>query len=155
MDEQQTRLAIKEAALSYMDKPYRHMGWGPNYYDCIGLVAQVGRDEGGFDGIVDPDIRAYSQDPDPEQMLRALRRYMTKLPFTETGVGDVLWFRNKKYTSDEIWHPMHLGIITYKTPDRTFVTHANIIRKKIVQSDVAGMRVITGWRYLSLCEAMA
>ncbi len=153
MNEQELRHAIKTATLCYLNVPYRHLGWGPKFFDCIGLIVRVGWDLGILAEDIDPVFRSYSTNPDPEHMKAGLDRYLDRLiPSSTAGVGDVFWFRDRRRYSDAHTSPMHVGIITRKDPAATYVAHACLPKphEKVVQSRITGKFIVGAWRYRGL-----
>jgi hypothetical protein len=156
MNEIELRNAIKNAALVYRNAPYRHLGWGPDYFDCVGLVVRVGWDLDMMDTDIGSEFRSYGEAPKPAHMKAGLSKYLVKIPLSEAGVGDILWFRDKNRYTDTVALPMHLGIITRTGPQGTYVMHAYkpVPHKKVIEMKITGKLLQGAWRYRDLAAVM-
>lgn len=89
------RAAALAAARGWLGTPYRHQasvkGEG---VDCLGLVRGIWRDLYGTEPEVAPPYSAdWAEVGGEEVLLAAARRWMTEVPVTQAGAGDVLLFR--------------------------------------------------------------
>ena len=142
-----TRERIVERALAQCGKPYTLKGWGPQAFDCIGLVCFVGQQEGVLPHELkdepDPELRCYSNSPNPPVLLKALKKYFERIPKEEALIGDFLLFRDPK--------AQHLGIITKVRGDSFWVVHANLPKGKVLQQRVRNNNyAVWAWRYPGL-----
>ena len=138
---------IVACALAQIGKPYALQAWGPHSFDCVGLVGFAGKQSNVFSYELskdpDPEIRCYSNNPDPPVMLKFLKQQFVRVAKEDTLLGDSLWFRAPR--------AQHLGIITKIENGVFWCVHADIIKYKVrLQRVRNSFYVICGWRYPEL-----
>jgi cell wall-associated NlpC family hydrolase len=129
--------AIVEAARSYLDVPWRHLGRSRMGVDCIGLVILAHRDA----GILLDDPAPYAREPSPARIIAGIsavgeRRVVLPQP------GDVVVFRVDGVNAG------HVGIAASRDGAPT-VIHAYAPRRRVVEEplthDLADA-LIGAWR---------
>ena len=112
--------------------------------DCIGLVAGVARTlgiVGGDEFAVDPAVRGYGREPDPDMLLAACARYLEPVHLPEVQLGDILLLR---FSSE----PQHFALISQRNPD--YMLHAYAQARRIVENRIDAVwrsRIVRAYSY--------
>lgn len=111
-------------AREQIGKPFRHMGRGPNYFDCGGLIAWCLKQN----GIMPHDLPAYGREPYDD----ALRRVMAK------NFGQPLGDRNAMQPGDILLIqfvslPHHVALVGDYLHGGLSMIHADSRRGKVVE----------------------
>lgn len=137
---------IVDAARSYVDVPFKHMGRTRHGLDCVGLVAIAGCDVGLKD-ISDIHIPTYGRVPRPTLFDMALRCELVKCEYGQVRPGDVLLFSIRKL-------PQHLAIYAERE-GVPYMIHAYSRFKKVVEHRIDRdweQRLIAVWKWPELEE---
>jgi cell wall-associated NlpC family hydrolase len=131
--------AIVEAARSYLDVPWRHLGRSSMGVDCIGLVILAHRDA----GILLDDPAPYTREPSGARIIEGIEGAgARRVSSDEERPGDVLVFRSDGVNGG------HVGIAASRDGVPT-VIHAYAQRRRVVEEplthDLADA-LIGAWR---------
>ena len=88
-----------DAARAYRGRPFRHLGRGPTYFDCAGLVWRAYADC----GVVLPCPSDYGREPQADRFQRAIEAALGA-PVVGMAVGDVVTLKTKR-------HPHHVALV--------------------------------------------
>lgn len=96
---------IAEIARSCLGKPYRHRAYGPNSFDCLGLLIFIAKE---MDYQV-PYVPAYSKNPSGLAMKGHFEKHAIPIHIGAVRPGDFLHMA---------WgnQPQHVAIVTKETP---------------------------------------
>lgn len=95
---------LYEAAMKYLDVPFRHRGRTPNGLDCVGLLVLAARDL----GYIAQDKKVYGREPFNDG-LREMLVNNNCVPVTRPlQIDDIVLMKHR--TQDP--EPSHVGIIT-------------------------------------------
>jgi cell wall-associated NlpC family hydrolase len=122
-----TREAVVTEARSWIDVRWVHQGRGRHGIDCIGLIVVVRRAL----EIGDYDISGYPRAPDGTFMSHFLKAGGVRIGILKAQPADLLLFRDSK-------SPCHVGIITARSGDLMYMTHALATRHKVLEEPVVG-----------------
>lgn len=124
---------IVDEARSYIEPttPWQHnqsrKGVG---CDCIGLLVGVAHKFGLADDWEQRgrEFHAYSIDPDPKRLLKAVATFFDQITLSQARLGDILLFRLEQ-------HPKHFGIISALEP-RMSIIHAYASAKSVCEMPI-------------------
>jgi hypothetical protein len=119
----QVRVAMAEAARSYIGLPFFHAGRDINGLDCVGLLVLAARDVG-----VDVfDETSYSPIINAQYLRSRIDRCCYEVPPAFVGLGDMLLFRVGR-------SEQHMAIVTCMTP--LMMTHSFQTVGRVVEHEL-------------------
>lgn len=89
---------VVATARALLDRPWRHRGRGPVWFDCLGLVVTAVV----ANGRAVEDRQFYGREPQEDRLQEELRRQFGEP--VPAAVGTIALFRGKAY-------PLHVGIL--------------------------------------------
>lgn len=125
--------SIARSARGWIGTPYLHQGRTRNGIDCIGLLLVVAHEL----GISDYESTEYSRNPSGRRMARLLGDNLSRIPFPEARVGDVLHLATP-------FEPQHVAILTRDDPRYVIHADSNAGRVVEVRLDARFLRLIRG-----------
>ena len=131
---------IAAQARTWLDTAYHHQGRlkkstkGNGGVDCLGLVIGVIDELGMQDGSGNPLVRAdefnYSMYPERGRLVRSISKHLLEVPIEKMRVGDLLLFRTFK-------DPQHVGLLTDYPSGGPGLIHCNSSAGKVVEQPLS------------------
>lgn len=137
------RIAIVEAARSWLGVRWKHQGQTRNGVDCLGLIGCVAADVGISNAWLtdeSAEFKGYGRHPDTERIATGCARYFDPVQGVPR-IGDVLLMR---FDGD----PMHFGILSAVAPN--YIIHAHAFARKVVENrvdDVWRSRIVRAYSF--------
>jgi len=110
-----TQQQIITQARTWLGTKYHHQGRlkkssrGAGGVDCIGLVIgiidELGIEDGNGNSLVDADETNYSMHPENGRLVKSIQQHLRQVPIEQMCVGDVLLFKTFK-------DPQHVGLLS-------------------------------------------
>ncbi|MDA0307505.1 MAG: NlpC/P60 family protein [Proteobacteria bacterium] len=143
-----TEQQIIEQARTWLGTKYHHQGRlkksarGFGGVDCIGLVIgiidELGIQDGDENSLVAADETNYSMYPEQGRLVSSIQKHLREVPKEQMRVGDVLLFKTFK-------DPQHVGLLSEYPSGGVGLIHCNSSAGKVVEQPLAEtwMRMLT------------
>lgn len=115
---------LVQCARSYLGVRWLHQGRSRLGLDCVGLLVLVARDM----GLSDYDTVDYGRRTVGQEFLRHFRRNMDERPVAAAESGDVLLFRDSKYSC-------HSSIVG-RNADGLTIIHSHMLKHRVVEESL-------------------
>ncbi len=135
-----TQQQIITQARTWIGTKYHHQGRlkkssrGAGGVDCIGLVIgiidELGIQDGDGNSLVAADETNYSMHPENGRLVKSIQQHLREVPRNEMQVGDVLLFKTFK-------DPQHVGLLSEYSSGGTGLIHCNSSAGKVVEQPLA------------------
>lgn len=109
------RNKIIKTAESCINKPFHHQAFGPDFFDCVGLIKYVMRENKLFDESL--DIKDYARQPDGKLIAKIMSENFDIKSIDEAKSGDIILFRF-------ISNPQHFAFIKIEESGERSMIHA-------------------------------
>lgn len=106
---------IIKVAESCIDKPFHHQAYGPDFFDCIGLVKYVMRKNNLFDENL--DIKNYGREPDGKFIAKIMSENFDITTIDNAKSGDIILFKF-------INNPQHFSFLKIESDGSKSMIHA-------------------------------
>lgn len=135
-------------ARTWLGTKYHHQGRlkksqrGPGGVDCLGLVIgvidELGMQDGNGNALVHADEFNYSMYPERGRLVGSISKHLRQVPVEQMRVGDLLLFRTFK-------DPQHVGLLTEYPGGGPGLIHCNSSAGKVVEQPLSEtwMRMLT------------
>lgn len=131
-----TQQQIITQARTWLGTKYHHQGRlkksarGNGGVDCIGLVIgiidEIGIQDGDGNSLVAADETNYSMHPENGRLVKSIQQHLREVPKDEMRVGDVLLFKTFK-------DPQHVGLLSEYPSGGAGLIHCNSSAGKVVE----------------------
>lgn len=145
-DSDPERARIVACARTWQGVRFRHQGQTRRGVDCIGLMMALGRELGTWTlANDDPLVKewlGYPRIPNPERLMAALDRHLTRVPVAAMQSADIALFRGNRW-------PQHLGLIDGDRIIHSYEPFGKVERTRLdARSPLGGPRHSRTWRQL-------
>lgn len=131
---------IVAQARTWLGTKYHHQGRlkkstrGPGGVDCLGLVIgvidELGMQDGNGKALVHADEFNYSMYPERGRLVGSISKHLRHVPVEQMRVGDLLLFRTFK-------DPQHVGLLTKYPGGDLGMVHCNSSAGKVVEQPLS------------------
>lgn len=131
---------ITAQARTWLDTAYHHQGRlkksarGKGGVDCLGLVIgvidELGMQDGNGNPLVNADEFNYSMYPERGRLVGSISKHLREVPIDKMRVGDLLLFRTFK-------DPQHVGLLTEYPSGGPGLIHCNSSAGKVVEQPLS------------------
>lgn len=131
---------IVAQARTWLGTKYHHQGRlkkstrGPGGVDCLGLVIgvidELGMQDGNGKALVHADEFNYSMYPERGRLVGSISKHLRHVPVEQMRVGDLLLFRTFK-------DPQHVGLLTNYPGGDLGMVHCNSSAGKVVEQPLS------------------
>ncbi len=131
---------IVAQARTWLGTKYHHQGRlkkstrGPGGVDCLGLVIgvidELGMQDGNGKALVHADEFNYSMYPERGRLVGSISKHLRHVPVEQMHVGDLLLFRTFK-------DPQHVGLLTNYPGGDLGMVHCNSSAGKVVEQPLS------------------
>jgi len=132
---------IVAQARTWLGTKYHHQGRlkksarGPGGVDCLGLiigvVAELGLQDGDDNPLSQADEFNYSMYPERGRLVRSISKHLKQVPIEKMAVGDVLLFKTFN-------DPQHVGLLSrYPNSGELGLIHCNSSAGKVVEQPLS------------------
>jgi len=131
-----TQEDIINQARTWLGTKYHHQGRlkkssrGDGGVDCIGLVIgiidELGIQDGDGNSLVAADEVNYSMYPERGRLVKSIQKHLRRVPTHRMRVGDVLLFKTFR-------DPQHVGLLSVYPSGGTGLIHCNSSAGKVVE----------------------
>lgn len=139
---------IVAQARTWLGTKYHHQGrlkksaHGPGGVDCIGLIIgiidELGIQDGEGNSLVHADETNYSMYPEQGRLVKSIQQHLREVPIEQMAVGDVLLFKTFK-------DPQHVGLLTQYPGGGPGMIHCNSSAGQVVEQpfSMAWVKMLT------------
>ncbi len=127
---------IAVQARTWLGTHYHHQGRlkkssrGNGGVDCIGLIIgiidELGIQDGNGNSLVAADETNYSMYPEQGRLIRSIQQHLRKVPIEKMAVGDILLFKT-------FHDPQHVGLLTQYPSGGPGLIHCNSSAGMVVE----------------------
>ncbi|MDB2414178.1 C40 family peptidase [Rickettsiales bacterium] len=139
---------IVAQARTWLGTHYHHQGRlkkstrGPGGVDCIGLIMglidELGIQDGEGNSLVAADETNYSMYPEQGRLVKSIQQHLREVPIEKMAVGDILLFKTFK-------DPQHVGLLTQYPGGGPGLIHCNSSAGMVVEQpfSMAWVKMLT------------
>jgi cell wall-associated NlpC family hydrolase len=139
---------IAAQARTWLGTHYHHQGRlkkserGKGGVDCIGLIIglidELGIQDGEGNSLVAADETNYSMYPEQGRLIRSIQKHLREVPIEKMAVGDVLLFKTFR-------DPQHVGLLTQYPSGGSGLIHCNSSAGMVVEQpfSMAWVKMLT------------
>lgn len=139
---------IVAQARTWLGTKYHHQGRlkkskrGPGGVDCIGLIIglidELGIQDGNGHSLVAADEFNYSMYPERGRLVESISKHLREVPLDQRCMGDVLLFRTFR-------DPQHVGLLTEYPSGGSGLIHCNSSAGQVVEQPLSDtwLRMLT------------
>jgi cell wall-associated NlpC family hydrolase len=135
-------------ARTWLGTHYHHQGRlkksirGPGGVDCIGLIIgiidELGIQDGEGNSLVAADETNYSMYPEQGRLVKSIQQHLREVPIEKMAVGDILLFKTFR-------DPQHVGLLTQYPGGGPGLIHCNSSAGMVVEQpfSMAWVKMLT------------
>jgi cell wall-associated NlpC family hydrolase len=139
---------IVAQAKTWLGTHYHHQGRlkkserGKGGVDCIGLIIglidELGIQDGDGNSLVSADETNYSMYPEQGRLIRSIQKHLREVPIEKMAVGDILLFKTFR-------DPQHVGLLTQYPSGGPGLIHCNSSAGMVVEQpfSMAWVKMLT------------
>ncbi len=127
-------------ARTWLGTAYHHQGrlkksdHGPGGVDCLGLVvgviAELGIQDGHGNPLKDADELNYSMYPEGNRLITSISKHLESVPLEERRIGDLLLFKTFQ-------EPQHIGLLSEYPIGGSGLIHCTSTAGKVVEQPLS------------------